>query len=172
MFEKMAIKFPFEQEEVEIAEGIKVNVRKRIGLGEMIALVHSIVDTCVNEDRGEVHFELLDYATKMSVCAVFCNEVAPENNEIGYLATVGAGRLYEKIAEHIDQDQLNNIWMSVRENMAAKQKLFCSAAAKITIDMLQKINELYEMISNVTENFDGEEAIKAVKNLSVLTTGK
>lgn len=172
VFEKVAIKFPFEQHEVEIADGITVNVRNRIGLGEMMALVRNIVDACVDEDRGEVHFELFDYVTKMSICAVFCNEVVPENNEIGYLAAVGAGRLYEKVAEHIDQEQLQNIWMASRDDLRSKNELFCSAAAKVTIDMLQRINELYEMISNVTENFDGEEAIKAVKNLSVLTTGK
>ena len=171
VFEKMAIKFPFEQHEVEIAEGITVNVRTRIGLGEMIALVRSIVDACVDEDRGEVHFELFGYVGKMTICAVYCNLVVPENNEIGYTATVGIGRMYGKIADYIDQEQLQDIWMSAREALAAKSEMFSSASAKITIDMLQKINELYEMISDVTENFDGEEAIKAVKALGTITAG-
>lgn len=171
VFEKMAIKFPFEQHEVKIAEDITVNVRNRIGLGEMMALVRSVVDACVDEERGEVRFELVNYVTKMSVCAVYCSEVVPENNEIGYLAVFGDGRMYEQIEGHIDQEQLSVIWHSVRESLRAKQEMFNGAAAKVTIDMLQKINELYDMFSDIADGFDGEEAIKAVKNLSVLTTG-
>ncbi len=172
VFEKMAIKFPFEQHEVKIAEDITVNVRNRIGLGEMVSLVRNAVDTCIDEDRGEVHFELVNYVTKMLICTVYCSEIVPANNEAGYLAVSGDGHMYEQIESHIDQEQLSTIWHSVRETLRAKHEMFSSAAAKVTIDMLHRLDELYELFKGIADNFDGEEAVAAVKKLGTLVGDK
>lgn len=172
MFEMMAESFPPCTNQVDLGAGMSVEVRNRLGLTEMMLLVKNIVDACVDEERGEVHTEIVDYVAKLCICSVYCNIPAPEDQEIGYAAVCGADRLYERIEPYIDGEQLINIWDSVMDRLNAKQELFASAAAKITIDMLQKVNELYEMVNSVAENFDGEEAVEAVKKLSVLATGK
>ena len=168
----MAARFPFEQKEVDLGDGLVVHVRNRLGLGEMMTVVRNIVDACTDEERGEVYFELFEYVTKMTICAVYCNEIAPENNEIGYLAVCSAGGFYDKIEPYMDEEQIDTIWSTAREKLESKRDMFVGAAAKITIDMLQRLNELYDMMANVAEDFDGEEAVEAVKKLSVLTTGK
>ena len=165
VFEKMAVRFVPTVTEVALCDGVTVNVRKRITLSELMMIVRQIVDACTDEDRGEVHFELFDYATKMAICAVYCGEVAPENNEIGYLAIVGEDRMYDLITPHIDKGQLDNIWFSARERLNAKSNMFASAAARMTVDMLQKMNDLYDMMSSVAAEVDEGNAEEAFRNI-------
>lgn len=169
VFEKMAVRFVPTTTEVALCDGITVSVRKRITLSELMMIVRQIVDACTDEDRGEVHFELFDYATKMAICAVYCGQVAPENNEIGYLAIVGEDRMYDLITPHIDKGQLDTIWFSSRERLNAKSNMFASAAARMTVDMLQKMNDLYDMMSSVASEIGEGNAEEAFRNIISLT---
>lgn len=172
VFEKLAEKFPVYTTHVVLGDGIEVDVRNRISMGEMVLLVKQIVDLCVDEEHGEINFELYTYVTELLICAAFCGLEVPDNAEAGYLAVCKTGGMYEQIAGYIDEDQLSDIWKISGEKIKAKCDMFNSAAAKITVDMLQRINELFEMISSVTDKFDGEEAVNAVIELSKITGTK
>lgn len=172
VFEKIAIQFIPKTTDVSICDGVTVSVRSRIGLGEMMMVVKHIVDACIDEDRGEVYFELFEYVTKMTICSVYCNETTPENNEVGYLAAVGAGRMYDVIVAYIDEDQISNIWSSARERLSAKSNMFASAAVKITVDMLQKMNALYDMMNEVSDSFVDGDMNDAIKNIVEFTKEK
>ena len=172
MFEKFAMRAIPKTEHLDLGDGIELDVRHMIGLTEMMTLTHDIVDTCVNEERGEVHFEIFDYVTKLFICAMYCNISAPQNHEVGYRAVCGVDQMYDKIAPYINADQLNNIWASAKEKIMSKRDMFNSAAAKITIDMLQRMNELYEMMSSATEGFDDEKSVNAMSEILTLCGGK
>ena len=172
MFEKIAKQHDVHIEHVDLGDGVYVDVKNILPMNAMLELVKSIVDTCVDEDRGEIHFQMFDPVVKMYVVSAYCDIEIPDNIETVYAATCGSGRLYDSISGYIDNDQLSSIWSSCREKIYAKRDMFCSAAAKITVDMLQRINELYEMITNISEDFDGEEVADALKRLGELSGGK
>lgn len=157
---------------VDLGDGIEVDVRNRLGFSEMLTVIRAITNACTDEEKGEVHFDVFDYAAKAFICSAYCGIPAPEDPETGYAAICGADRMYELIADYIDDDQLNVIWASARERLTGKRELFNTAAAEMTLNMLQKVNELYEMIGNVTEHFNGDEAIDAIRRLATLTEGK
>lgn len=174
VFEKMAVMFAQEvtAADVDLGNGITVRVRHRIGLGEMMMAVRHIVDTCTDEEHGEVNFELFEYVLRAVVCSVYCNESLPANNEITYLATVGRNHLFDRIVEHIDHEQFDTIRSAAHQRLEAKSEMFTGAAAKVTVDMLQRINELYDILKSTTEDFSGSQAADALLKLSALVDGK
>lgn len=169
VFEKMAARFPVTKQEVDLGDGLKVNVRNRLTFQEMMELVQKICDTCVDEQRGEVHMQMLDYVGRLFITAVYCGIEVPGDLDAGYAAMLGKDGLYNRIAVYIEPEQLDGIWQACRFKLRAKEDMFCSAAAKISINMMQKITELYEMISGITDDFDTEEALDVLKKLNTLT---
>lgn len=167
LYEKMVSKFPAVSTPVDLGDGMTVNVRSRVGLQEMALMVRHIVDTCVDEERGEINFELFDYVTKLVICSVYCGIEATDNPELGYAAICGKDRLYDQIYGYIDYEQLNQIWDSAKARLKAKQEMFSGAAAKLTIDMIQRMNELTELISGAMEGFDADGMAEALKKLGV-----
>lgn len=168
VFEQMSARFQPMVSDVDLGDGLTVHVVSRLPLQSVIALIKRITDVCVDEERGEVHFHMLDFTAKLFIVSAYCGIEVPEDVEVGYAATCRAGGLYELVSSHIDTDQLEMIWNSCEDIMSGKAELFNSAAAKLTIDIVQRINELYEMISNVTDHFDGEEAVEALRQFSTI----
>jgi len=168
VFEQMAARFPVTKQEVDLGDGLKVNVVNRIPLQDTLELIKRITDVCIDEQRGEVHYHMFDFTAKLFIVAVYCGIAVPENVEVGFDATCGTDRLYDRIKGYIDPYQLDMIWRSCGAILNEKNDMFNSAAAKLTIDIIQRVNELYEMISGVTENFDSQEAIDALKKFSAI----
>lgn len=167
VFEKMAARFPISIAAVDIGIDEPVNVRSRIGYGEAMMLMKQVIDVCVDQDRGTVSFELFDYAMKMAICSVYCDIPAPEDVEAGYAAVCGTNRMYELIAQFIDADQLDMLWGTTRAKILAQKELFNSAAAKLVIEMIQRMNELVEVISSTTSEFDAGEVSEALAKLGI-----
>lgn len=171
VFEKVAARFPINTDVVDIGDGITIEVVNRIPLTGMLELIQKITDACIDEESGQVHFHMLEFAAKLFITAVYCNVEVPEDIELGYNAVCGADRIYDRIVPHIDPDQLKTIWDSCSMKLKAKQDMFSGAAAQIAIGMVQRINELYEMIGSVTQDYDSAEALSALKDLSTLVGG-
>ncbi len=172
LLEQLASRFQPVSTPVDLGDGIIVNVRSRVGIQDIAMMIRYIVDTCVDEEKGEIHFELFDYVTKLVICAVYGGIEVTDNAEIGYAAICGKDRLYDRIYGYIDYEQLNQIWDSAKAQLRAKQEMFSSAAAKLAIDMIQRMNTIYDMFSEMAEGFDGEEAMKAIKSLTSQTLGE
>lgn len=171
VFEMMSDNFPAGVAEVETPAGV-VHVRERISLDDMVRLVNLIVATCTDNETGMVKWEIFPYVTKLLICSVYCGEDVPENLEAGYNAVCGKGRLYSLIAPAIDPEQCNEIWDGAQERLEAQDELNCSVAVGKLNQFLESVSGLMETISSMSENFDGEEAVKALEQLGAMAAGK
>lgn len=171
IFEMMSDNFPAEVVEVETPAGV-IHVRERISLNDVAALVNLIVNMCTDSETGMVKWEINEFVTRLLICSVYCGIDVPENLETGYNAVCGNGRLYDYVAHAIDLDQLNVIWDSVENRLRAQEELNCSVAVGKLNQFLESVSGLIETINSMSENFDGEEALKALGQLSAMATGK
>ena len=165
VFEKFAENVHPKTQEVGICEGMVVSVKSRISFIEMLELVKKITDACIDEERGEVHYALFNTVAKLFITAVYCGIDVPADIETGYAAVRGQDGMYNMIEGYIDRDQLEEIWDSCEKVMRDKAAMFSSAAAQITISMVQRMNELYEMIGNMADDFNDGDMAAAVNNL-------
>lgn len=171
VFELMAEKFPVKETEVETPVGM-IKVKNRISLNDMVVLVNLIVNMCTDAQTGMVKWEIYDYVVKLVISAVYCGIDVPQDLEVGYNAVCVNGGLYELVEANIDRDQLMNIWDTAAKRLRAQEELNCSVAVGKLNQFLESVSELMEAVGSVSENFDGEEAVKALGQLSVLATGK
>lgn len=171
VFELMAEKFPVKETEVETPVGM-IKVKNRISLNDMVVLVNLIVDMCTDAQTGMVKWEIYDYVTKLVICSVYCGVDVPKDLEVGYNAVCGKGGLYELVEPNIDPAQLDVIWNGTADKLRAQEDLNCSVAVGRLNQFIESVSELMEAIGNISEGFDGEEAVKALGQLSVLATGK
>lgn len=171
VFELMAEKFPAKETEVETPVGA-IKVKNRISLNDMVLLVNLIVNMCTDSQTGMVKWEIYDYVVKLVISAVYCGIDVPQDLNVGYSAVCVDGGLYELVAANIDRDQLVNIWDTAAKKLRAQEELNCSVAVGKLNQFLESVNELMQAVGSVSENFDGEEAVKALGQLSVLATGK
>lgn len=171
VFELMAEKFPVKETEVETPAGM-IKIKNRISLNDMVVLVNLIVNMCTDAQTGMVKWEIYDYVTKLVICSVYCGIDVPKDLEIGYSAVCVDGGLYELVEANIDRDQLVNIWDTTADRLRAQEALNCSVAVGKLNQFLESVSALMETIGSISDGFDGEEAVKALGQLSVLATGK
>lgn len=156
---------------VETTAG-QVPVRSRIGFGDMVTLINMIVDMCVDEETGEIKWEMFDYISKMAICVSYCGLRVPKSIEIGYMSVCGANGLYEQIKEYIDNEQLNNVIDSSLDKLRAREELNNSVALGKLRELLKGVDELMNMISDASEGYSSEDAVNAMTRLVALTGGK
>lgn len=171
IFEAMAERFPAVETPVDTGAGI-VNVKNKIPMSDMLTLINLIVEMCVNGETGEVKWEVYDFAVKACIVATYCGVSIPGDLDVAYAAVCGKNGLYLQICDDIDSDQLNEIWDSVRDKLESRDALNQSIALGRLNEFLNSVESLMNTIGEMSENFDGEEAVKALGNLSVLTGGK
>lgn len=171
VFELMAEKFPVKEAEVETPVGV-IKIKNRISLNDMVVLVNLIVNMCTDSQTGMVKWEIYDYVVKLVISAVYCGIDVPQDLEVGYNAVCGEGDLFTLVERYADEDQLIDIWDSTRAKLRAQEKLNCSVAVGKLNQFLESVSELMEAIGSVSADFNGEEAAKALEQLSVLMSGK
>lgn len=168
IFEAISEHFDNPTVDVEICDGCTVSVKHRLSMSEMLAAIRMIADSCTDEENGIINHEVYDYATKLTICAMYCGIKAPVDSNIGYEAVVGRGRMYEKIRDHIDTWQELYIWEAAEKILESRENMYNSAAAKITIDMLGKMEGMYEMIEGMSKDFNSEESVDALNQLRTI----
>ena len=171
IFELIAESFPNTDTTVETEVG-QVSVKNRIGFSEMITLINMIVDMCVNEETGEIKWEMFDYVSKMAICVSYCGLRVPKNIEIGYMSVCGTHGLYEQIKEYIDQEQLNNVIDSSLDKLRAREELNNSTALGKLQELLKNVDELMKEIADASEEYSTEDAVNAMTHLAEMTGGK
>ena len=171
VFELMAEKFPITETEVETPVGV-VKVKNRIGLNDMVFLINLIVEMCIDNTTGEVKWEFYNFASKAAICATYCGVSVPDDLEVAYAAVCGSDGMFERIKEYIDAEQLNNVLDGVEEKLDSRDAMNRSVAMSRLSEFIQHVDELMGMVSDVSEGFDGTEAIKALHNLKVLSGGE
>lgn len=172
VFEMVAKENAGKTTEVKLEDGTVISVRNRIGFQDMLGLVKSIVDTCTNDERGEVAWEALDYASRVLVCAAFCGAEVPADPEVGYLAVIGPDGLYEQIVGFIDGAQLGSIMASVRMKLQAKQEMYSSVAAERIKDMLNQVDDLMKLMQTAVDMVDSGEFKETVNDLQKTLLGE
>lgn len=171
IFEVAAERFPIAETAVDTGAGT-VNVKNRISLTDMITLVNYIASMCMDSQTGEVKWEFFEFATRASVVAAYCGVSIPEDIDAAYAAVCGKDGLYWAICDHIDSDQLNCVWDSVRDKLESREALNQSIALGRLNDLLNSVDSLMNTIGEFSDGFSGEDVTEAMHQLRVLTGEK
>lgn len=171
IFMKVANEFQPVTTDVDIF-GQTVTVRSRLSIEDMASVVNLIVEMCTDNVSREIKWELCDYLTRLVICAAYCGIDVPSDLNAGYNATCGHDRMYDLIRDYIDDEQIVNIWSSVEKKLMARQDLNTATSVQRLNEMINRMDELMNMITGVSEGFDSEEAIKAIGQLSAFAAGQ
>ena len=171
VFDLMEKAFPVNETMVDTSVG-QINVKDRIGFGDMTTLVNTIVEMCTNDETGEIQWESFDYISKIAICMSYCGIHAPKSIEVGYAAVCGKNGLFEQIKEYLDPSQLNSIFDSTLKKLRAREELNTSTAVGKLDKFLQSVGELMKMVEDASDGYSSEEAINALNHLAALTGGK
>lgn len=92
--------------------GLNINVRHSLDLRESLAFIDNVISACTDADTGDMHIEMLDLITRVSVVTMFTNIELPADLETQYRILYWTD-LYGEIQARINKSQLESLTKTI-----------------------------------------------------------
>lgn len=148
--------------------GLEVDIKPVLSLGEMYGFVNGVVSVCVNQETGAYNAEVKDFAIKMMVLENYANFTLPKNSERAY-ELIYRTDAYLKVEEHINPIQFKEIREAIDVKIEHILKSNVEAVNKQINEMLSSMGNIQEQFSSLLGDVDGED-IKGL--IGAITNGK
>ena len=129
--------------------GEQLEVRRRLGLAEMAALVNFVVKDCFSEDSAEYRPELREFATARAFIFFYSNLTPPVNTEKQY-DLIGGTDIYETVLRVVDQAQYSEIMNAIDEKIDALLDANVSSVNK----QLERISAAVDEMAQIFDGID------------------
>lgn len=137
--------------------GVPISITPTISLEDTIKFVNSVVDTCVNEENGEVMPEIVPIATWCAVIEYYTDFPLPDSIEDSNILAFDSS-LDGAIYPNINTDQLNSIIKSIDDRL--------DYIKKSNEEMIKhQLNDLTNVMKPMTEKFS--EALSDVSSQDI-----
>ena len=140
--------------------GLPIEIKPTLSLGEMYGFVNGVVAVCVNQDTGIYSAEAKDFAIKMMVLENFANFTLPKNSERAYELIYRTDAFYT-VREHINPVQFEEICKAIDAKIEYAIKLNAEAANRQINEMLSSMEGIQEQLSSLLGEVNQED----IKNL-------
>ena len=148
--------------------GLEVDIKPTLSLGEMYGFVNGVVSVCVNQETGVYNAEIKDFAIKMMVLENYANFTLPKNSERAY-ELIYRTEAYFKVKEYINPVQFDEICEAIDAKIEYILKSNVEAVNKQISEMFSSMENIQEQFSSLLGDVDGED-IKGL--IGAITNGK
>lgn len=152
-----------------------IEVKHTLTMNEMISFVSDVVSMCVDEDSAEYTPASYDFAIRLCVMNYYAGIPMPSGSDSavhGMLETAYSvlyeTDLYDRIIKNVNDDQFFAMTDAVDEHIRYMRDMLVSSAARKSMELISKMDEMMRDSKNVLDQIDSENFAKAVEHMSQL----
>lgn len=145
--------------------GATLEIKRCIGLKDMVAFVENIVQNCYDEDSGVYSPELLDTIIRREVMTRYANFSLPTSSERVYRA-VYCTDAYDVILENINTDQLDAIISSALQKINYLKERQINIISNKLDGFVDKMGELEDLMADLVSNVTPEDISKIASSIA------
>jgi len=148
-------------------EGVTFQVKKTIGLSDMVLFVQEVVEACVDAETGDYIPEAFDFAIRVGVLTHYANFAMPASMEKQYTLVYDT-KAFEQVMEYVNQCQFNDIIQAINKKIKYMLDVMSASAITKIHEVIDKFNEIAETGNAVFGNSSPEELSKFIGGVSKL----
>jgi len=147
--------------------GKEVLVKSGLGLTETIGFVDSVASTVVDEETGDYHPELFDFAFGAMLLMYYTNIALPEDSGVQFELVCHTDLCFE-VRKHLDIEQLDSLRAAAELKVAHLLRCAENTFASKMTELLASFAQLREMTQDVFSNIGGADLKAMVDNLACM----
>jgi len=152
------------EESVEIGEGIYAHIKYIIGMDEMLSLVYSIVDACINKEDSEYLPEAKDFFTRCGIIKAYTNIALPQDVKKMYTLLYGT-KIYDIVCKHISNSQFYVISQAIDKKIEYLCEKMQSECRREIEDLAAKCDRLLSLAQDTFGNVDMTDLAKNISEM-------
>lgn len=155
--------------EGDIFEGMTIQVKRRLSLTEMNALICEIVNTLIDIQTGEYNPEYATLVKRMLLLKHYAG-IQIGKTDIGNAYRVFAETdLYVQAMQYVDGSQVDEVLEAVDVRVAFLKEVIIATAGHKAMEMLTQMEQLMGTVENMSASVGGDQMGQLLSVLGELT---
>ena len=148
-------------------QDVEIQIKKTIGLPEMMLFVQEVVEACIDGESGEYLPEAYDFAIRSAVLTHYANFAMPANLEKQYWLVYNT-RAFQQVLTNINETQFGDIIRAIDKKIKYMLDVMSSAAISKIHEAIGKLNEFAEKSEGMFGNATSEDMSNLMKGIAKL----
>ena len=161
-----AIKDKFDNTVTDEWEGLSLTIKRTLSLGEMLAFVEKVVESCYDNDNTFAP-ERKDIAIRLSTVVLYSNITLPTALEEQY-DFIYRTNIYDFICDRIDQNQYCAIMRAIREKIENVNRVNAAGVEARLAEVTSTIDNMQQQMNDIFAGIDAD-TINKLSNAIVST---